>query len=195
MNARALLLSTVISLPGTLQAQDAPTDSLPFHAGQWAAQFTGGASFASLGVLKFGAPTRALVLDVSLSGSHREHFTGDTLAGIDSQASLDLRLGRRWYRPVADKVVALHSFGIQTGYSHFVTTSPFSRLSQEGWDVGPFAELGAVYLITPHFGIGATGTAFITYMRLSGESSLGTKTRTWSLGGGTSVRFAATLFF
>ena len=191
MQTRALLVSLFLVLPSSLLAQDPP-----FRAGQWAAQFAGGASFVSIGAIKFKSPTRALVLDLRVSGFHREGFTADTLDGINSQASISLLIGRRWYRPAADKVVVQHSLGIQGGFQHFVSIDPFlGKASQNGWGGGPFAELGAVYLITPHFGIGATGTASITYTNSTGESFGGLKTHSWSLGGNTAIFFSAALFF
>lgn len=190
MQARALAVSVFFFLPSSLLAQDTP-----FRAGQWAAQFTGG-SFASLGVLKFRSPTRALVLDVRVSGGHQEDFASDSLISIRSQASIDLRLGRRVYRAVADKVVAQHSLGFLVGFDHFVQASPIlGSATSNGWSTGPFIELGGVYLITPHFGIGATGTASITYSRSGGRSFGGTKTSAWFLGGNTGIFFTATLFF
>jgi hypothetical protein len=193
MQARALVVSLLLFLPGRLLAQDTPT---PFRAGQWAALFTGGASFTSLGVLKFRSPTSALWLDLRVSGGHHEDFVSDTVTGISSQVSIDLRLGRRVYRAVADKVVAQHSLGFQVGVDHFVQASPFlGTATSNGWAAGPFVELGGVYLITSHFGIGATGTASITYSRSWGESFGGTKISSWSLGGNTGIFFTATLFF
>jgi len=193
MQPRALVVSALLVLPGSLLAQDTST---PFRAGQWAAQFTGGFSFASLGVLKFRSATTALLLDLRVSGGHHEDFASDTLYGITSQASINLRLGRRVYGAVADKVVAQHSLGFQAGFNHFVVASPPSGTStSNGWVAGPFVELGGVYLITPHFGIGATGTAAITYSRAKGRSFSGTKTSSWSLDGNTGISFAATLFF
>ncbi len=191
MQARAVFFSVLLFVPGTLSAQDTP-----FRAGQWAAQFTGGFSFASLGAIKFRSPTSATVLDLRVAGSHREEFANDTLFGITSFASVGLRLGRRWYRPVADKVMALHSVGIVAGFDHNVSTSPFiGRSMTNGWNGGPFADLGAVYLITSHVGIGVTATASITYSRSWGESPTRTKTRTWTLGGNTGISFAATIYF
>lgn len=189
MKARALVVSAFLFASTNLLAQDTP-----FHAGQWAAQFTGG--FNSLGVLKFRSSTRALVLDLRVSGSHDEDFASDTLTGISSQASIGLRLGRRVYHAVADKVVAQHSLGLQLGFNHFVSTSPsLGTATSNGWSGGPFVELGGVYLISPHFGIGATGTAAITYSRSAGRSFAGTKTNRWTLGGNTGIGFTATLFF
>jgi len=193
MQVRALVVSVFVALPGSLLAQDTST---PFHAGQWGAQFAGGFSFASLGVIKFRSPTSATVLDLRVSGAHRELFVNDTLFGIDSFASISLRLGRRWYRPVAEKVVALNSVGIIAGFDHSVTSTPFAgRSVGNGWSGGPFADLGGVYLITPHVGIGVTATASINYSRSSGESPTGVKSRTWTLGGNTAISFAATIYF
>lgn len=191
MQARALVVAASLFLPTTLFAQDPP-----FHAGQWAAQFTGGASFLSLGVIKFRSPTRALVLDVRVSGFHRELFVEDTLQSIDSEASVVLRLGRRSYRSIGDKVVVLRSLGVLGGFSHSVSSVPsLGSSSSNGLNAGLFADVGAVYLVTPHFGIGATGTASITYTHSSGESPSGIQIRSWSLGGNTGITFAATLYF
>src|SRR5712691_558061 len=54
--------------PTLASAQDSPPDTIPFHRHQWAAQFAGGTSFASLGVLRFTAPTRAWLLDFRFTG-------------------------------------------------------------------------------------------------------------------------------
>ncbi len=56
--------------PTLASAQDSPPDTIPFHRHQWAAQFAGGTSFASLGVLRFTAPTRAWLLDFRFTGGH-----------------------------------------------------------------------------------------------------------------------------
>src|SRR5438876_6144588 len=55
-------------LTALLLTQSAPTDTLPFHRGEWAAQFAGGGNFSSLGFLKFRAPKKALVVDSSEEG-------------------------------------------------------------------------------------------------------------------------------
>ena len=189
MQTRALFVSLLV-LPGSLLAQDPP-----FHAGQWAAQFTGG-SFSSLGVIKFRSPTRALVLDLHVGGLHTEHFTNDSVDAIASNASIDVRVGRRSYRPVTEKVVAQHSLGVTAGITHSVSTSPsFGTSTNDALQAGPFAELGAVYLITPHFGIGATGTVSVTYARSWGKGPTGNKNQTWFLGGNTGISFSLTLFF
>ena len=188
MKVRALVASLFFFFASSLLAQDTP-----FHAGQWAAQFNSG--FSSFGVQKFRSPTRALVLDGRVSGFHRENLVEDTLQSINSLASIDLRLGWRSYRSISDKVVALHSLGVLAGFDHSVSAAPsLGTSSSNGLDAGLFTDLGAVYLITPHFGIGATGTASVFYSGSWGEANA-IQGRTWSLGGNTTISFTATLFF
>jgi len=57
-------------LTALLLTQSAPNDSLPFHRGEWAAQFAGGGNFTSLGFLEFRSPKKALVLDIRVGGGH-----------------------------------------------------------------------------------------------------------------------------
>lgn len=64
----------------TVQDSIPTTETTPFRRGQWAAQFSGGFSFGSLGFLKFSSPRRALVLDLRVSGSHGEQLVTDSLA-------------------------------------------------------------------------------------------------------------------
>jgi hypothetical protein len=188
---RALVVVAPLFLSVPLFAQDTNT---PFREGQWAAQFAGG--FSSIGVIKFKSPTRALVLDVSVSGEHHEEFAGDTVSTINSHAFIRVQLGRRVYRPVAERIVAQHTFGLVVAVDHNASTNPFlGSTHTTQWGGGPFAELGAVYLLTPHLGIGATGTASITYSRVSGESFTGSKTHGWASTADTHIAFAATIFF
>src|SRR5438045_2772814 len=190
MRVRALVVSVLAFLPVSLLAQETP-----FRAGQWAAEFTGG-TFSSLGVLKFKSPTRALVLDVSVSGDHREEFAGDTVDTINSNAFIRVQLGRRAYRPVAEKIVAQHTLGLLGAFEHDASTNPFlGSTHTTQWGGGPFAEVGAVYLLTPHLGIGATGTASITYGRTSGKSFTGVKTSGWAATADAHIMFSATIFF
>jgi len=125
-----------------------------------------------------------------VSGAHQEHFTSDTVDAINSNAVVDLRIGRRTYRPVADKVVAQHTLGLSAGFNHLVNTSPFfGRTTQNGWQAGPYAELGGVYLITPHFGSGRRGPFAVLYGRGWGQGPTGAKTHTWVLGVNTAISF------
>jgi hypothetical protein len=191
MPLRALLFVALV-LPSTLAAQDPSS----FRAGQWAAQFTGGSSFASLGAIKFRSPTRALVLDVRVSAFHQENYVNDVFQGVNSDVGVGLRLGRRSYRPIVDKVVAFHSLGVLVGFEHSVrTTLFFPTTTLNGWSAGAFGELGGVYLVSSHFGIGATATWSFMGTSSSGKDTGGAKTRAWSVEASTGISFAATIYF
>jgi hypothetical protein len=202
MSIRLLFLAALV-VPLPLSAQDSTriADTPPFHGGQWAAQFTGGPSFSSLGFIKFRSPTRALVLDVRVSGSHQEELvtdsTGTHLLGVESRATVDVRLGLRRYHASGAKIVSHLSFGIVGGFTHLVASGGAFRNDGNGWDAGVFADLGASYLVTPHFGIGVTAAATISYASfLATTSAPAPKRRTWSFTGtAPSPAFVATLFF
>jgi len=87
----------VLPLLTALLLTQSATDSLPFHRGQWAAQFAGGLNFASLGFLKFRSTKRALMVDIRVDGGHGEDLatdsTGTHFAGVGSHANLDIRFG------------------------------------------------------------------------------------------------------
>ncbi|HMG19514.1 MAG TPA: hypothetical protein VK573_12370, partial [Gemmatimonadales bacterium] len=98
MNARHLLLSALVLLPGTLIAQDSVpvSDSPPFHRGQWAVQFGGGVNLFSLGVLRFTSPKSAWLLDVDasafiLNGKLTDNFGGGTTDAHDHFKSVNAR--------------------------------------------------------------------------------------------------------
>ncbi|HEY3279921.1 MAG TPA: hypothetical protein VGJ83_05360 [Gemmatimonadales bacterium] len=191
MSFSRLAAFLLLVVPVALSAQESP-----FHQGQWGAQFTGGLSLSSLGVIKFRSATSATVMDLRIAGVHREEFLNDTVSEVVSQFGVDMRLGRRRYRPVADKVVVLHSLGVLAGLNHSLSRAPFGgTFRSNGWQLGPFVDLGAVYLVSPHLGIGATGSATLTYSRVSSKAPAATTASAWQLGGGTSITFAATLYF
>ena len=118
-----LPLCFVLAFSPTLaSAQDATTDTIPFHRHQWAAQFAGGTSFASLGALRFTAPTRAWLVDFRFTGghSHDRQYVADTLVGDEytSKANIDTRIGRRFYQGRGKAVVSFQSVGVLGGYAH-----------------------------------------------------------------------------
>jgi hypothetical protein len=86
---RSLAITLIFPASAASAQMIAPPDTLPFHHGQWAAQFGAGTSFASLGFLRFTAPTRAWLFDFRFSGGHTHstlHF-GDTLTIDDFTSS------------------------------------------------------------------------------------------------------------
>ena len=187
-------------LTALLLTQSVPSDSLPFHGGEWAAQFAGGTSFASLGFLKFGSPTKALVLDVRVTGGHGEDITTDStgthFSGLGSNANVGLRFGWRRYHPAGPKVATYHSLGLLGGFTHSVTAAPGYRSVANGWNAGVFGDFGGSYFLTPRFSVGATIGAEIRYSDTYARDSQGSKRRAWDLGGSApGVAFVAALYF
>src|SRR5258708_14291301 len=97
MTRRPVVCAALLVLPFSLFGQDstAKPNATPFHKGQWAAQFQAGTAFGSLGFITFRSPTRALVLDLRLCGSHSEtmgsHSSRAPLGGLQADAPTTLR--------------------------------------------------------------------------------------------------------
>ena len=195
----ALLFVTFFVLPVSVFGQD----STPFHKGQWAAQFQAGSVFNSLGFIKFRSPTRALVLDVGIGGTHSERQMTDStganrFGGLNSNAFTRVRFGWRRYKGdgTAAKVVSHYTLGVLAGFNH--SASVFQNGSQEsnGWMAGAFGDIGGTYLVTSKFGIGALATASLSYQNTVSKGSPGTRSRDWAIGGSlVNASLIATLFF
>ena len=200
-----LPLCFVLAFSPTLaSAQDATTDTIPFRRHQWAAQFAGGTSFASLGVLRFTAPTRAWLLDFRFTGghSHDKDYVHDTLVGdgYTSKANVDARIGRRFYQGRGKAVVSFQTVGLLGGYAHacsaFTAPTVSGHSCSNGWTAGAFGELGGAYLITHSFNIGGTATVAFSYERTTQRSSGGAVARGWAYSGSIQgLSFAATVYF
>ncbi len=195
---------SVMLVPGAVFGQDSTVkgNATPFHTGQWAAQFQAGTAFGSLGFIKFRSPTRALVLDLRLSGSHSETMVTDSsgtrFGGLHSIASTQLRFGWRRYSgdgPAA-KVVSHHSFGALGGFEHDVGAGRTGSSTTNSWTIGAFGDVGGTYLVTSRLGIGALATATLSYENGISRSSFGSKLHVWSIGGSAlSASLVATLYF
>ena len=163
-----------------------PTDSLPFHRGQWAAQFAGGA-FVSVGFLKFRSQTKALVFDIRVTGGHGETLTTDStgthFSSLGSSADITARFGWRRYHANGPKVAGHYSFGLLGGFKHSVGVAPGFRDVSNGFDAGLFGDVGGSYFLTPKFSIGATIGAAISYSEVYSRDTRGVKQRSWDLGG------------
>ena len=200
-----LLVCTMLALWPTLAcAQNPAPDTVPFHQHQWAAQFGGGASFASLGVLHFTAPTRAWLLDFRLAGghSHERQYVQDTLVGdgFTSNATIDARIGRRFYQSRGKSVVSFQTVGLVGGYAHacqaFKQPPVAAGSCSNGWTAGAYGELGGAYLITRRFSIGGTATVAFSYQRTTGRLPGGAVDKRWSYSGSVQgLSFAATVYF
>lgn len=202
--SRLPLCLAVAFSPSLASAQNAATDSIPFHQRQWAAQFAGGTSFASLGVLRFTAPTRAWLVDFRFTGghSHDRQYVADTLVGdgYTSNANIDTRIGRRFYQGRGKSVVSFQTVGLLGGYAHrcqaFKQPPVSGGSCSNGWTAGAFGELGGAYLITRSFSIGGTATVAFSYERTTQRSSSGAVAKGWAYSGSIQgLSFAATVYF
>jgi len=190
-------------LTALLLTQSAPTDTLPFHRGEWAALFAGGGNFTSLGFLKFRGPKQALVLDIRVGAGHGEQLrtdsTGTHLGVADSHAALSLRFGWRRYHAVGPKVAAHHSFGLLASFSRGVAQSPGVRTISNTWNAGVFGDIGGSYFLTPRLSVGATISADLRYSDVFSSQKANSQTvkaRAWDLeGSAPGVGFVAALYF
>ena len=198
------LFAALVLFPVSALAQDSTVrrDATPFHKGQWAAQFQAGTAFSSLGFIKFRSPTRALVLDLRIDGSHSEAILTDSggkrFGGLQSEAFTQLRFGWRRYSAdgTAAKVVSHYSFGALAGFEHHVGAARGGSSQSNGWTAGIFGDVGGTYLVTARFGIGALTTAAISYRNAMSKSSFGTASRNWSIGGSAvTASLVATVYF
>ncbi len=205
MKCLPTLFASLLLLPVTVFGQDstAKGNATPFRKGQWAAQFQAGTAFGSLGFIKFRSPTRALVLDLGIAGSHSEAIFTDTsgmkrFAGLESDASVQVRFGWRRYSAdgTAAKIVSHYSFGALAGFVHDVAAAPGGSSQTNGWTAGVFGDVGGTYLLTSRFGIGALATATIYYRNAVSKSSFGIASRNWTIGGSAlSAALVATVYF
>jgi len=179
----------LLVVPAAAAAQDSTrADTTPFHAGQWAALFSGGFSIASLGVLRFTAPTRAWLLDFGFSGGHSHNTSrvNDTLVvdAFTSNADVNARVGRRFYQGRGKSVASFQTLGV-----------PGAGFCDNGWNAGAFGELGGAYLITPRFSIGGTASVAFSYTRSAIRGS-GGSVKSWAYHSSVQgLSFAATVYF
>jgi hypothetical protein len=187
----AALLAACIQDSTVVPPPPAPPDSSPFRRGQWAAQFGAGFSSASFGFLTFRSSQRAWVLDIRINGGHGESLVTDSsgthFAGLNSRATVDLRLGVRRHQ-TGGKVIPFYSVGIFGGLTHATSTAPGFGSDGNGWSAGLFGEIGGCYMITPNLALAATGAITLRYATETSEQTgpFGTqKLRRWDLSGST----------
>ena len=151
----AFLLATATACRG-LAAQEIPS----IHAGQWAAEFTGG-NWSNAGVMRFFSPRSALVLSASGSLSHNTATPDGGSAATSTSQSLFLALGVRRHATVASRVVATTEIGAGVGFSRSKNTS--SGLGnpvyqQRNTSYGIYGEFGGQYFVASHLALGAVAS-------------------------------------
>ncbi len=148
LRASIVLAAVVAAIPSASLWGQTP-DSAAFHRRQWGVDFDIGNGFVGAGLIHFRNPTHALVL--ALSGS-LETITSGGIGGENSSA-LNISLGARRYHPFAPRLYYYRTLGIEGSYAHSFTSGGPS--TENRWMGGPFGELGAGWLVTPHLAVGA----------------------------------------
>jgi hypothetical protein len=152
-------------LPAVGRAQQTSQDSsgLPFHRGQWAAQFAIDGGFAGIGALRFRSPSSAWLLDSRAALRDSRSDSNDAAKTTDVQGDVLLRVGLRRYSPVGHSVSAFRTAGLIGNYTRVTSANDFfsSELSQLRG--GIFGELGAAYLVSSHLSLGAAASGEVTY--------------------------------
>jgi hypothetical protein len=159
--------STTLVTTVALLALSAPVsrvsaqESLPFTPGQWGIE-AAASSNPDGGVIRFFSPKTALTVGGSFVATSNDTdetdpFTGGSFTTKSSQKLADVRLGVRFYRPLAPSVVQFTSVGVVAQHVSIKNTEQFSstEASVRGTGIGAFSELGAQYHFSTKFSIGA----------------------------------------
>ena len=174
---RQLVLVTVavsaFLAPHSVGAQ--ASDSLPFRPRQWATEFALGSSFSSVGLVRFLSARRALLLDFGGSVERESANRSTNQHSATNRTDLRLRVGPRWYRPLAPRVARYIAAGLATTMSR-VRSNANSVLQAQGYSVeergtglGGFGELGALWFVTDHLSLGASWNASLVFRRSTEE--------------------------
>lgn len=164
-----LAVAIVTSRARTQDSAGAAKDSLPFHKGQWAAQFTAGTTFSNAGVLYFRSAANAWIATVSASYHSSSNRTDSSSLGprmtVDTWvSSATLRFGTRHYSSMGKSTALFTTFGVLgTGGSSTSSSSFGARGKTSTFGAGVFGELGANYMITRHLSLGASAGIQATY--------------------------------
>ena len=179
--------ASLLTFPTMMLAQGSPTDSVP-RSGEWAAEAVLGPSITGASLIRFASPRTALLFGASVTVTH---FTQD-IDGLNppssTRSTLDGRLGIRRYRASKlERLLPLVGAGVRGGYSKLE--------SNRAWNTGAYGELGAVYLFSSHFSLGATGEVAATYSQTKQTSNSTTSKATQTSFGASLVRVLATVYF
>ena len=193
----SFLALVVISLGATrARAQE----TLPFTAGQWGIE-AAASSIPEGGMIRFLSSRTALTLSgsystLSVEDERTDPFTGATFTMKTTQSLADVRVGMRFYRPVASSVVQFTGVGLLAQHVSAKNVDVFTStpVTDRATGIGAFAEVGAQYHLSAKFSIGAAVRA--EYIHLSGKTRGDAEGR--STGNGFAVEFApirASIFF
>ena len=165
--AAALLAATT---PVALHAQ--ASGALPFRPGQWAIELSSTEESGNLGFLRFTSPGGAWLVapGIVVANGESEGAGGDSDVSI---LGLDLRLGRRGYRALGSDVVSFLGLGLHGQRSSIEEDDGGGEVSITDWSAGVYGELGGSYFFTPRFGLGASATAELGYLKSTFDAGAG----------------------
>jgi hypothetical protein len=187
--AFTLALALLLAAPLGAQARD----SAAFRPGQWGAEFNVGSDFGAVGVQRFRTATHALVADLT---AYVSDASGDGADRTDL-GNAALRLGSRWYRPIAPSVQRFVTVGVLGSVDRAENETDMgvgNRYTTIG--AGAFADVGALWLVLPRLSLGASWEASVTRSRrtdaVAGQAERTTNRTTIVLG---QARLRLGLFF
>lgn len=161
----AALLLCCTAVPAFGQDTTAAPSTTHFRRGQWVAHFDLG-SFTTFGVSRFRSPTRAIVLQFSVSARHAEQSDDSSQwAGTESSGGLTARVGWRAYRSGLGRVTPYFTFGPLLNLTHSYSSTSGYAAEINGWGLGFFTDLGALYHVAEWLALGAAGNVDLSYNR------------------------------
>lgn len=168
MRLATLVVCTCLGLATSLHAQS-PSDSMApgFHDGQWGVQAVVASGVSEAGALRFASPTRAWVLDGSVNVDRQTASGSQASQGDHTFAGFTLSVGSRWYS-VPGRLIRFAGVGATGGYTYAHYNG--NTVQTDIWSAGAYGEAGAIYMFTPHVGIGSR--AMLTLTRIENSSSL-----------------------
>lgn len=181
-----LAFSIATSLVALHGAQAQSTDSMTFRPGQWGAEFSAGTQFSSVGVLRFRTARQAWVADLAANSTQ---LSGATLSDARNTV-FSLRLGSRWFHTVVPRVQQFATVGVLGGASSNKVESIVGITSTtSGWNVGAFANVGALWFAASRLSLAAAWEASGSYGRLktstTNNSEITARQTVFSLGAAT----------
>ena len=167
----ACTLAALVPQAAVAQAAAAP-DSLPFRAGQWAAEFAVSSGMPAVGVLRFRSPSSAWLLNGQLDAATQSNDSNEQRVTSTYAA---IQVGVRAYRPMTTRVMRHHGAGVVLSYqrqrSESEQESPYlSRATTIG--PGAYGELGASVAVTPYLRLGAATLLELRYLWGSHERTV-----------------------
>lgn len=158
--AAAALIAAVT--PVALHAQE--SSALPFRSGQWAIELSGTQGSGNLGFLRFTSPGGAWLFAPGVVVSTGESGDSDV-----SVFGFDIRAGRRGYRALGASTVSFLGLGLHGERTSLEDDDVGGESTSTDWTAGIYGELGGTYFFSPRFGLGASATAELAYLKSTFE--------------------------